>query len=111
MTTDSTTESPRIPNTEAIRKSLENIEDDFGGTIDGWFGEIEERLTEVQDVLRSAALRKILNELGKLRAAVVEKIPEAIAGVRNELEEHDSAVEDAIENAAEGEEAEVQDAA
>ncbi|MGC4063141.1 MAG: hypothetical protein QM784_00525 [Polyangiaceae bacterium] len=100
MTTDSTNDAAGIPTTVEIRNALEAIETDFEGTIDGWFGEIEERLTEVQDVLRSAALRKILVELGKLRATVVEKIPEAITVVRNDLEEHDGVVEDAIESAA-----------
>lgn len=100
-----TATEPTTPNTEKIQKALEAIEDDLSGTVDGWFGEIHDSLTEIQEVLRSAALRKVLSELGKLRASLVDKMQSEVADVRAALEMHDCEVVDALETV------EVEDAA
>lgn len=83
-----------VPNTLEVQQALESIEEDLTGTIDGWFGEITDRLTDVQDVLRSAVLRKMLVELTKLRAQVTERLTTRVADARAALELHDSELED-----------------
>jgi hypothetical protein len=95
------TTSTSIPDTVKIQKAIETIEEDLSGTIDGWFSEVEERLTDVQDVLRSAALRKVLTELKKLHETVSEKMQGQLADVRAELEMHDCEVADVLESEAE----------
>jgi hypothetical protein len=93
-----TAETTSAPDTLKIQKAIETIEDDLSGTIDGWFSEVEERLTDVQDVLRSAALRKVLTEIKKLHETVSEKMQAQLADVRTELEMHDCEVADVLES-------------
>jgi hypothetical protein len=92
------TTSTSVPDTVKIQKAIETIEDDLSGTIDGWFSEVEARLTDVQDVLKSAALRKVLSELKKLHETVSEKMQAQLADVRAALEMHDNDVVDVLES-------------
>lgn len=89
--------TPSAPNTIEVQRALESIEEDLTGTIEGWFSEVEERLTELQEVLRSAPLRKALGELSKLKTQVTEKVTGRVADARAVLELHDNDVIDALE--------------
>lgn len=69
-----------------IQAEAKEVGEDLNGTVAGWFDEVVGQLGELQEVLRSAALRKIIKSLESLQREVVGDSNKSILGRVSDIE-------------------------